>query len=134
MLSVAVFACFFVYFLAQENQSGSQRVHEGVSGDADRIIMYSLSTCGYCKQKVKELRQRNIAFTEYFIDKDSSRLDELNSKLAKAGFSPRSFGTPIMDVYGVMLPNNPSMDVIQQHLNKYQPRDSGSTELSTFNG
>lgn len=82
----------------------------------NELIMYSLTTCGYCKQKARELRQENIVFTEYFIDKDKDRRDELNSKLRNAGFEPKRYGTPIFDVHGVMLPNNPKMSLIKSKL------------------
>jgi hypothetical protein len=36
----------------------------------NQLIMYSLTRCGICKQKAKVLRKENIAFTEYFIDKN----------------------------------------------------------------
>lgn len=78
----------------------------------DEVIMYSLTTCGYCKQKRLELHAAGIVFTEYFIDKDVPRRNELNRKLEQAGFSPRRYGTPILDVHGRMLPNNPDLDVI----------------------
>jgi len=83
----------------------------------DELIMYSLTTCGYCKKKVRELDARNIEFTEYFIDIDKESMTELNDKLTKAGFEPKRYGTPIFDVHGVMLPNNPSMDKIIKNLN-----------------
>ena len=82
----------------------------------NELIMYSLTTCGYCKQKVKELNNENIVFTEYFIDKDRNKMDELNNKLSKAGFKPKSYGTPIFDVHGTMLPNNPKMSLIKSNL------------------
>jgi glutaredoxin len=84
-----------------------------MSGDTgvshQKLIMYSLTTCGYCKQKVKELNSAGIPFTEYFIDKDPKRQKELHEKLAMAGFPPQSYGTPLFDAYGHMLPNNPSL-------------------------
>lgn len=82
----------------------------------NQLIMYSLTTCGYCKQKVKQLKQENIAFTEYFIDVDSKRRDELYTKLRKSGYPPQSIGTPTFDVRGTMLPNNPDMSVIKEVL------------------
>lgn len=82
----------------------------------DRVIMYSLTTCGYCKQKARELDTAGIAFEEYYIDKDRARKDELNQKLTAAGFKPQRYGTPILDVHGVMLPNNPSLEKIREHL------------------
>tara|TARA_R110001606_G_scaffold399222_2_gene582397 strand:- start:52600 stop:52929 length:330 start_codon:yes stop_codon:yes gene_type:complete len=74
--------------------------------------MYSLTTCGYCKQKVTELKQQYIAFTEYFIDEDSMIRAELFTKLAKSGYPSGSIGTPTFDVHGSMLPNNPDMSII----------------------
>ncbi len=82
----------------------------------DQVIMYSLTTCGYCKQKAKELRAEGIKFQEYYIDKDSLKQKELNEKLSEAGFKPQSYGTPIMDVHGVILPNNPPLEKIKKYL------------------
>jgi glutaredoxin len=82
----------------------------------NEVIMYSLTTCGYCKQKGKELHTEGIKFKEYYIDTDSNKLKELNEKLSRAGYKPRSYGTPIMDVHGVMLPNNPPLNKIKKHL------------------
>ncbi len=81
-----------------------------------QVIMYSLTTCGYCKQKVRELDAADIEYTEYYIDVDSRRRNELTAKLQQAGFAPRAWGTPILDVHGVMLPNNPSLERIREHL------------------
>ena len=74
-----------------------------------KLIMYSLTTCGYCKQKVKELNSAGIPFTEYFIDKDANKRKELYEKMARAGFPAQGYGTPLFDAYGHMLPNNPSL-------------------------
>jgi hypothetical protein len=82
----------------------------------DEVIMYSLTTCGYCKLKARELDDAGISYQEYFIDKDGKRRDELTAKLQHAGFAPRNWGTPILDVKGVMLPNNPSLKKIQGSL------------------
>lgn len=82
----------------------------------DQLLMYSLTTCGYCKQKVKQLKQQNITFTEYFIDVDSKRRSELYEKLDKSGYPSRSIGTPTFDVHGTMLPNNPDMSMIKEVL------------------
>ena len=82
----------------------------------NEVIMYSLTTCGYCKQKASELDAAGIEYHEYFIDVDAKRRDELTRKLQWAGFAARNWGTPILDVHGVMLPNDPSLDTIREHL------------------
>ena len=101
----------------------SERGADGLSHVAvahDEVIMYSLTTCGFCKQKARELKQEGIVFIEYFIDKDRKRKKELNTKLSQAGYKPKSYGTPIMDVHGVMLPNNPAISKIRQAM-AHQP-------------
>lgn len=82
----------------------------------NEVIMYSLTTCGYCKAKARELQAAGIAYSEYYIDKDADRRNELNRKLEQAGFPPRGYGTPILDVHGTLLPNNPSLESIRRHL------------------
>lgn len=102
-----------LYYWYANDKSASPATY----GEAhNELIMYSLTSCGFCKQKARELHAQNITFTEYFIDKDSDKMQELNEKLAGAGFKPKGYGTPIFDVHGVMLPNNPSMAKIKEHL------------------
>lgn len=82
----------------------------------DKVIMYSLTTCGFCKQKASELQAAGIKYREYFIDKDAGRREALTAKLKRAGFAPRAWGTPILDVKGTMLPNSHSLDKIKRCL------------------
>jgi glutaredoxin len=81
-----------------------------------RIVMYSLTTCGYCNIKRAELKSQGIPFVEHFIDKDPARKQELFAKLAAAGYKGRGVGTPTFEVNGRMLPNNPSLATIRKHL------------------
>jgi glutaredoxin len=82
----------------------------------DEVIMYSLTTCGHCKVMAGQMQNANIAFTERFIDTDPSARTELDQKLAKAGFERRSYGTPILDVHGTIMPNNPGLDAVRMRL------------------
>jgi glutaredoxin len=83
----------------------------------DRVVMYSLTTCGYCDQKREALLKARIRFVEHFIDKEPVKKEELETKLQKAGFTISWYGTPTFDVHGYMLPNNPTMEKIHEHLN-----------------
>lgn len=109
---IAIAVAAFYFLKGNPSEGGSQLASH------DRVIMYSLTTCGYCKAKGKELRQAGIRYSEYFIDEDKSRMNELNDKLEKSGLPPRRYGTPIMDVKGYMMPNNPSMEKIQAQIAK----------------
>ncbi len=102
----------FYQWLSNNTNDSARRYGE----PHNKLIMYSLTTCGYCKQKVIELKKENISFTEYFIDKDQKKQLELTEKLTQAGFKPKRFGTPIFDAHGVMLPNNPKMSLIKSTL------------------
>jgi len=81
-----------------------------------QVVMYSLTTCGYCKLMRRELQARNIQFVEYFVDTEPARWQELTAKLQRAGFRPGPVGTPTLEVNGVMLPNNPSIKTVLKHL------------------
>ena len=70
----------------------------------------------YSDPKYHELKSVGIGFTEYFIDRDADRREELNRKLEQSGLPPQRYGTPIMDVHGTMLPNNPSLETIRRYM------------------
>jgi len=82
------------------------------------IVMYSLTTCGYCTLMRRNLLTKDIPFIEYFVDKEPMRETELRGKLERAGLSSRNFGTPTLEVNGIMLPNNPSMKTVLKHLQR----------------
>lgn len=83
---------------------------------SNTIIMYSLTTCGYCDAKRRELDGMGIRYTELFIDGPGNAQEQLSARLEQAGMPRQSYGTPILEVNGVMLPNNPPMEEIIQHL------------------
>ena len=97
----------------KSNTNGNASKGYAYGNPHNELIMYSLTTCGYCKQKVKQLKKERIDFKEYFIDVDNKRRNELFSKLEKSGYPSRGIGTPTFDVHGIMLPNNPEMSEIK---------------------
>ncbi len=111
-----IILCLVIYGAFQWYENSNNKLAGSYGEPHDELIMYSLTTCGFCKQKAKELKAENIAFTEYYIDTDSKKMKELNAKLTRAGFKPKSYGTPIFDAYGTMLPNNPKMALIKSML------------------
>lgn len=117
MRKLLIFVFAMIAYGVWDHHQKAQPAVAAVAAHND-VIMYSLTTCGYCKKKGRELQAAGIRYQEYFIDKDLDRRNELNRKLEEAGLPPRSYGTPILDVHGVMLPNNPSMDTIRQHMRK----------------
>jgi glutaredoxin len=126
LLAVMAVIAYQIYI-----DSSYEEIPINSQGDSN-VIMYSLTTCGYCKKKREELHKNNISFTEYFIDKDKARQEELNQKLAKAGFQPRGYGVPIFDVYGTMLPNNPPLRKIVKHINQNRHLYQGTNKSSNL--
>ncbi len=94
--------------------AGTAVVEASVSGDYSkaRIVMYSLTTCGYCVSLRQRFQTHNIPFTEHFVDTDPARRDELFAKLRAAGFTGGGIGTPTLEVNGKLMPNNPPFQAI----------------------
>ena len=84
-------------------------------GPNDEVIMYALTTCTYCRAKAKEFDANHIRFTEYHLDLDKKLSDEVSEKLTNAGIPGGTVGTPIIEVNGIILPNNPPLVEIMLH-------------------
>lgn len=86
----------------------------------DQVIMYSVSGNPVCKIKAEELRRENIKFTEFFVDQDRSKLEDVQYKLVKADFDRLSgrYEFPIFDVHGVILIDNPSVSKIKKYVSR----------------
>lgn len=76
------------------------------------IIMYSLSTCGNCVVTSRALHQAGVVFTELYIDEDRVAEDELHRKMRNAGLDTSFYYTPVLDVKGDILSNNPKLKII----------------------
>jgi glutaredoxin len=82
----------------------------------NRVVMYSLTTCGYCAEKRERMTTAGIPFREYFVDTDPARMDEFNALLDANGLPAGAVGTPTLTVNGKLLVNNPDMATIKKHL------------------
>ncbi|HPR05028.1 MAG TPA: DUF805 domain-containing protein [Denitromonas sp.] len=83
--------------------------------ERDRITMYSLTTCGYCDKKRALFDDLGVRYHEVFIDTDASAQRLMWSKLRASGWRDGGVGTPTLEVNGVMLPNNPSLEQMSEH-------------------
>ncbi|MNC86794.1 Glutaredoxin [compost metagenome] len=114
MLLVAI-AVVAAWALVPGLRQGTKPPDQAAMANAS-VVMYSLTTCGYCNAKRAELRAAGIPFVEYFVDTDQERYTELTTKLRNAGYRGGGIGTPTFDVNGKMLLNNPSLETIIKHL------------------
>ncbi|MDQ5988435.1 MAG: hypothetical protein CSYNP_04195 [Syntrophus sp. SKADARSKE-3] len=97
---------------------GYQHVMKPKIAPGNTIIMYSLSYCSFCKNLSDELKRANIEFTEYYVDKDGSKSEELTQKLMKGGVPGGNILMPVVDLGGVILADRPSLADIQRRLDK----------------
>lgn len=98
---------------------GAEKNIAATLAPGNRVVMYSLTTCPYCKATHAKLIRAGIPFTEYFLDTDPSRMQELGALLRASHVPPGSVGTPTIEVNGTLLINNPDMKTIRRHL-KYR--------------
>lgn len=123
LIALVIFGAYQHYTKLPENKSAltENKTPRGFTGERhNQLIMYSLTTCGYCKIKAKELRAASIPYTEYYLDRNQQKWDELEEKLAKARYPTLSgnYGTPLFDAYGFIVYNNPSIDKLLSYKNK----------------
>jgi glutaredoxin len=102
-----------VYFLNSENHV------EDLSGKlapGNVVVMYSLTTCPYCRATRAMLTRARIPFTEYFMDEDEASSRKFQEILAASGAPPGAVGTPSLVVNDMLLLNNPDFEMITSHL------------------
>ena len=85
----------------------------------NEVVMYSLTTCGYCTQKRGQLTAAGIPFTEIFLDRDEAQHRKFGELLAAHNVPPGGVGTPSFMVNGELMLNNPGMDELKRKL-KYK--------------
>lgn len=47
-------------------------IMQSESATGDEVVMYSTTSCGYCKKARRYFNKNDIAFTEYYIDKNKA--------------------------------------------------------------
>ncbi|MFT5395022.1 MAG: glutaredoxin [Gammaproteobacteria bacterium] len=105
-----------------------------ISGGSSEIVMYSLTTCGYCTKKRKVFDDNHIKYTEYFVDRDRNKENEMIEKLKASGIKSNHYTVPVFDVYGYMMPGNPSFKTINRYIDKHKPVVDKNTGLSEYKG
>jgi glutaredoxin 3 len=60
------------------------------------VVIYTTPTCGYCRVAKDFFRGRNIPFSEYDVDADRGRAEEM---VRKSG----QMGVPVIEVNGKII-------------------------------
>lgn len=116
VLLVAIFA-YFVFGNPIRNIGGpsAASIEQMVSAQQHEVIMYSLTTCGYCTAKRREFKRYGAKFTEYFLDKDRAVVQSVSRKLATQGYRNGNIGTPLFEINGKMITGNPPIETLAQY-------------------
>lgn len=70
------------------------------------IIVYGSDDCQHCTDTKAFLKENNIEFVFYDIDKNQEALKEMLTKLRNANISTSNLGIPVIDKQGVLFMNN----------------------------
>jgi len=60
------------------------------------VKIYTTPTCGYCSMAKSYLRERGVSFTEYNVDADQRKAEELAHKTGQ-------YGVPVLDINGSLI-------------------------------
>ncbi|MFZ4678665.1 MAG: glutaredoxin family protein [Flavobacterium sp.] len=80
-------------------------------------IVYGSDECHHCTDTKKYLKENNIEFVFYDIDKNQEALKEMLFKLKNANISANNLSIPVIDKQGVIFTNNIPFEEFLQKLN-----------------
>ena len=109
MRKIALFLFFFVALFHTDlsAQETSKKV----------MIVYGSDECHHCIDTKAYLKKNNIDFIFFDIDKNAAALNEMLTKLKKAGISTSNLGIPVIDKQGEIFTNNGVFDEFLKKLN-----------------
>jgi glutaredoxin len=96
---------------ANENRSNrGERSYRDI-----KVIMYRTDWCPYCKQASQYLNSLGVTLTEYDIEQDTSKAEEMHQKGGR--------GVPLIDIEGILL-NGYGADAIKAAVEKRRKSSS----------
>lgn len=90
-------------------------IEKMVAEQEHEVIMYSLTTCGYCTAKRKEFDRYGVKYTEHFLDRDRAIVHQVSRKLALLGNTTGNVGTPLFEINGQLIQGNPPIQTLAQY-------------------
>lgn len=92
---------------------------EAVAQEASKkvMIVYGSDECHHCTDTKAYLKKNNIDFIFFDIDKNAAALNEMLTKLRKAGISTSNLGIPVIDKQGEIFTNNGVFEEFLKKLN-----------------
>lgn len=114
--SVALF--FFFMFFAGNNLSAQEnQAKTTTKSEKTVMIVYGSDECHHCTDTKKYLKENNIEFVFFDIDKNQEALKEMLFKLKQANISTNNLSIPVIDKQGVIFTNNIPFEEFLKKLN-----------------
>lgn len=109
--------CFLVLFVSH-NLSAQENQTKNTAKDSKTVmIVYGSDECHHCTDTKKYLKENNIEFVFYDIDKNQEALKEMLFKLKKANISANNLSIPVIDKQGDVFTNNIPFEAFLKKLN-----------------
>ncbi|WP_271855982.1 glutaredoxin family protein [Patiriisocius marinus] len=108
MRILLIFLCLSSVALAQTDAVAKSEVRT--------FIVYGSNTCHYCLQTKAYLQEKAISFIYYDIDENETKLQEMLSKMSKAGLSPSNVQLPVIDKAGEIFMNDKEFTIFLKYL------------------
>lgn len=62
----------------------------------NKVIVYSTSTCPYCKMAKEYLKEKGVKYDEYDVSEDQEKSEEMVKKSGQ-------MGVPVLDINGTII-------------------------------
>ncbi|MCF6128433.1 glutaredoxin family protein [Flavobacterium sp. AS60] len=109
---------FFLMLFVSHNLSAQENQTKTITkAEKPVMIVYGSDECHHCTDTKKYLKENNIEFVFYDIDKNQEALKEMLFKLKKAKISTNNLSIPVIDKQGVVFTNNIPFEDFLKKLN-----------------
>jgi glutaredoxin len=110
--------CLLFFFILLFNTNAlAQETKAETKPEKAVMIVYGSDECHHCTDTKKYLKENNIEFLFYDIDKNQDALKEMLFKLKKANISANNLSIPVIDKQGVIFTNNIPFEEFLKKLN-----------------
>ena len=107
---------FFMFFASNNLLSQETQTKTATKSEKTIMIVYGSDECHHCTDTKKFLKEHNIEFVFYDIDKNQEALKEMLFKLKNANISTNNLSIPVIDKQGVIFTNNIPFEEFLQKL------------------
>jgi glutaredoxin 3 len=108
---------FLMLCLGQELSAQQNETITMATPEKKVMIVYGSDECHHCTDTKKYLKENNIEFVFYDIDKNPQALQEMLFKLKNANISLNNLSIPVIDKQGVIFTNNIPFEEFLKKLN-----------------